>query len=131
MNENPSEITKLLRIQLRELTILVQEVAAAKFARAENPKSITHTALLGFAEDLMLCPSEDAVRVRIQRGLREAQQFLKCADTLVGGIEKIDEKPSLRSVANDTPFFLLANTAKDFLELVRKNCPEDWGKIFL
>jgi hypothetical protein len=86
-------------------------------------------ALLGFAEDLMLCPSECAVRVRIQRGLIEAQIFLKYADKLVGGIEKLNEKTSPRNVASDTPFFLLASTARDFLQLVIRECPEDWERI--
>jgi hypothetical protein len=46
MKDNLLETAELFRIQLRKLTILVQEVAAAKPARTGNLKSITHNARL-------------------------------------------------------------------------------------
>ena len=105
-------------LQLNEFCLLFQ----SEILRNTNLPLRTPSAALaqGFAEALILCPTEQAASASIRRDLAGARSFLIAAD---GVLRRIRTRPF--EFAKDTPayqtrYYLLACGVTEFLEGIRK-----------
>lgn len=94
---------------------MVQEEFLARFEEIkEIPTSSVRA--LAFTETLMLCPTQEAVRVCIRRELCAALSFVVAIQAMqhllqVGKLKLPSESPDYQ-----TPFYLLAAAVRDYLE---------------
>lgn len=131
MSENLQMDAAIFHRQRDKFASLIQEAVDANSDRdSESP--VSSATLAEFADDLIICPTEDAVRLRIRRSLTEAQKFLSMVDEFGVQLEKEVEKGgslfSNRDTSNDSPFFILGGTLKEFFERANKKNPEFWAK---
>ncbi len=79
---------------------------------------ISSAAALGFAEDLMLCPTPAAARSCMQKDLPGALSFLFAVQGIQQRIEKGRAALPEQSPEYQTTFFLLACAVQDYLASV-------------
>jgi hypothetical protein len=82
-------------------------------AMKQHGKPLGHTSappktVLAFAEDLMLCPTEDAVRVRIERDLEAARGCHIVSGDVASAADRLRAAILIPVGQNETPFCLLA-----------------------
>jgi hypothetical protein len=102
--------------QVEEFCRLVQREFLARFNDVEEIAGSVERAL-SFAETLMLCPTEEAVWVSIQRELNAALSFVVAIQALqreleAGHVELPTEVPE-----HQTRFYLMSSSIRDFLQL--------------
>jgi hypothetical protein len=101
--------------QLAEFCRLVQEQFLANFNDIrEIPTSTTRA--FSYTETLILCPTEEAVRVSIRREFPAALSFVMAIQGMqrllqIGNFSIPTEKPEYQ-----TPFYLLACAVREYLE---------------
>jgi len=116
---------EIFRRQRDRFAELLQPVVAKDW-QAASSKSPSHTISLSFAEDLLLCPSEDSARSCIEKDPAAARIFLISADRMDVAFAKLGLEFLSRRTDNDAPFFILGAAVKEYLEDVRANFPQLW-----
>jgi hypothetical protein len=101
--------------QLEEFCRLVQQEFLARFNEVtEIPASSAKA--LGFAESLMLCPTQEAARVCIRRELPAALSFVLAIQAMQRRLQLGQFKLPSEAPEYQTHFYLLACTVQDYLE---------------
>jgi hypothetical protein len=109
------EAHEMFFTQLEEFCRLVQEEFLARFNEVSAIPTSAADAL-AFTETLMLCPTEDAVRVCIRRELTASLSFVLAIQGMqrklrTGKFHLPDKTPEFQ-----TRFYLLASAVRDYLE---------------
>jgi hypothetical protein len=73
-----------------------------------GPKLASPKTVLSFAEDLMLCPTEDAAKALLQRDREGARGVYAIAGDAVRSGDAKRAQALIRTGPNQTPFFVLA-----------------------
>jgi len=109
---------ELLFGQLAEFCRLVQEEFLPRFNEMTDIPTSSVSAL-AFAETLMLCPTEEAVRACIRRELPFALSFVIAIQGLQRRLQEGTYCLPPDAPEFQTPFFVLSNAVRDFLESAR------------
>jgi hypothetical protein len=81
---------------------------------------------LAFAESLILCPTLEAVQVRMRQDLEGARSFLMVADRVVSINATINAETLEKWMKNSVPFYLLASVVLEQLETSKSTQPYLW-----
>lgn len=102
--------------QRQHLRCLLEDETQKNPSGISDGKEQTPKDTLSFVEDLILCSDENAARIRIGKGLKEATVLLKLVDAISDfSAEKINVSLSIGKNQNPTMFFVLCSLAYDFL----------------
>jgi len=106
--------------QLEQFCRLVQREFTARFDDVKEISNSTRTAL-SFAETLMLCPTEQAVRASIKRELPAALSFVLAIQNLQRQLQAQTYSLPAELPEYQTCYYLLASTVQEFLEKWREH----------
>lgn len=106
-------------VQVTRFCPLVRQELLDRWDQVDQFPVSAHGALV-FAETLILCPTQEAVRVCIRRDLCGALSFLFAVQGIQQRIERGSAKMPTHTVEYSTTFFLLACAVQDYLGSLRK-----------
>jgi len=105
-------------IQLNEFCLMFQqEILHLEGTPGKTPSA---EVALGFAENLILCPTAEAAHACIRRDLAGARSFLVAADGVLRRVRAQRFKIALEEPQYQTKFYLLACAVQDFLRTRRE-----------
>ncbi len=82
--------------------------------------------VLEFVEALLVCPTEDMVRVHIARDQLSAEVCRGSADDMASGFDIESALSKFKRPEHETPFYLLASVLRDRARLAVEQLGEDW-----
>jgi hypothetical protein len=83
--------------------------------------------VLSFAEDLMLCPTEDGVQARIARDLEAARGCYTIAGDVASEVYKLNAAILIQVGQNETPFCLFATVVRLRCEAAIEKFGDSWN----
>jgi hypothetical protein len=114
-----SAIEEKFLAQLEEFCRLVQQEFLARFDEVKEISNSTSTAL-GFAETLMLCPTQSSTQACIRRELEGALSFVLALQAVQRKLQAQSYSLSAEVPEYQTCYYLLASTVQEYLEHVRE-----------
>ena len=103
--------------------------AMKRHGKPLGPKSAPPKTVLAFAEDLMLCPTEDAARVRIERDLEAARGCYIVSGDVASAADRARAVILIPAGQNETPFCLLAAIVRLRCEAAVEKFGNAWNSL--
>jgi hypothetical protein len=117
---NDSKLVELFHTQLSSFEALLE---AEKIVADD---SALPSDALSFAEFLLLCPTEDAAKLQMQRDHKGATGFLSIVYSLETEWPKIGISIVAETPTHAAPFFVLASFVQEYLEKMKQQSSDDW-----
>jgi hypothetical protein len=122
----PEEAAELFFGDFSAALFLFEEVASRLGEIRARPGEFSHTAARGFAEGLILDPTVDAARQRIQSDRLGAVSFYEMAHGVSDRLRAKQFQFVQRSDGQHEPFLLLASAVLNLLDWVLEHDPDEY-----
>jgi hypothetical protein len=112
----PEDLLERLRIQLEDLVFMLfdQTVCGGKICL--SPESPSPKLAVEFGEALILCPSEESAKSRVESDREGARAFLSIAEVALQRVKDGDLQLAPRRREEQTPFFLLVSLVREYMD---------------